>query len=124
MLYEVDDLIFDAVILMVAIAVLDEAFKEEVESVEDVYKIRVLPPRHSLQFNWKEDMLDTPVFRQPESVSGSIGTSKTQPIRYQTYMGYLQRLGIVSGFLQILTSYMIRRGSGESIEGSTPRTRL
>ncbi|KAM7209872.1 Protein of unknown function (DUF3435) domain containing protein [Rhypophila decipiens] len=90
---------------MVALAILDQAFKAE---------IRVTPPRHSLEFDWKEDFLDIPVFRQPESSSGNAGTSPTQPIRYHTYLGYLQRLG----FMQILTCYMIRRGSGEAVEGA------
>ncbi|KAM7209423.1 Protein of unknown function (DUF3435) domain containing protein, partial [Rhypophila decipiens] len=95
---------------------LDQAFKAEVSSVEDIYKIRVTPPRHSLEFDWKEDFLDILVFRQPESSSGNVGTSPTQPIRYHTYLGYLQRLGILLGFIQILTCYMIRRGSGEAVE--------
>ncbi|KAK4206428.1 hypothetical protein QBC37DRAFT_127834 [Rhypophila decipiens] len=103
-MYEVDDLIFDGTILMVTLAILDQAFKAEISSVEDIYKIRVPPARHSLEFDWSEDVLDIPVFRRPESTSGNIGTSPTQPIRYQTYIRYLQRLGIVSGFMQILTS--------------------
>ncbi|KAK4207265.1 hypothetical protein QBC37DRAFT_487614 [Rhypophila decipiens] len=115
-LYEVGDLMFDATILMVALAILDQAFKAEVSSVEDIYKIRVTSPRHSLEFDWKEDVLDIPAFRQPESSSGNVGTSPTQPIRYHTYLGYLQRLGILSGFMQILTCYMIRHGSGEAVE--------
>ncbi|KAM7215024.1 putative FluG domain containing protein [Rhypophila decipiens] len=119
-LYEVDDLIFDATVLMVALAILHQAFKAEVSSVEDIYKIRVMPPRHSLEFDWKEDFLNIPVFRQPESNSGNGGTSPTQPIRYHTYLGYLQRLGVLSGFMQILTCYMIRRGLGEAVEGLNP----
>ncbi|KAM7209893.1 Protein of unknown function (DUF3435) domain containing protein [Rhypophila decipiens] len=99
---------------MVALAILDQAFKAEVSSVEDIYKIRVTLPRHSLEFDWKKDFLDIPVFRQPESSSSNVGTSPTQPIRYHTYLGYLQRLGILSGFMQILTCYMIRRGSREA----------
>ncbi|KAK3316579.1 hypothetical protein B0H66DRAFT_534829 [Apodospora peruviana] len=33
---------------------------------------------------------------------------------------YLQRLGIVLGFMQILTCYIIRRELGEAMEGSNP----
>ncbi|KAM7192210.1 Protein of unknown function (DUF3435) domain containing protein [Rhypophila sp. PSN 637] len=123
-LYEVDNLIFDATLLMVTLAILDQAFKAEISSVEDIYRIRVPPARHSLEFDWNEDILDIPVFRQPESISGKIGTSPTQPIRYQTYIRYLQRLGIVSGFMQILTSYMIRRGSGEAVEAVATQGQL
>ncbi|KAM7190504.1 putative FluG domain containing protein [Rhypophila sp. PSN 637] len=94
-LYEVDNLIFDATILIVALAILNQAFKVKVSLVEDIYKIRVTPPRHSLD-------------------SGNVGTSPTQPIHYHTYLGYLQRLGILLGFIQILTCYIIRRRSGEA----------
>ncbi|KAK3315886.1 hypothetical protein B0H66DRAFT_273289 [Apodospora peruviana] len=89
---------------MVTLTILDQAFKAEILSVEDIYKIRLPPARHSLEFDWNEDILDIPIFRQPESTSGNIGTSPTQTIRYQAYIRYLQRLGIFSGFMQILTS--------------------
>ncbi|KAM7213133.1 Protein of unknown function (DUF3435) domain containing protein, partial [Rhypophila decipiens] len=99
---------------MVALAILDQAFKAEVSSVEDIYKIRVMPPRHSLEFDWKEDFLNIPVFRQPESNSGNVETSRTQPIRYHTYLGYLQRLGILSaiGTQGQLQQVMSHRNAG------------
>ncbi|KAM7217644.1 hypothetical protein V8F06_007028 [Rhypophila decipiens] len=53
----------------------------EVSSVEDIYKIR------------KEDFQNIPVFQQPESNSGNVGTSPSQPIRYHTYLGYYNGLG-------------------------------
>ncbi|KAK3326843.1 hypothetical protein B0H66DRAFT_618174 [Apodospora peruviana] len=94
-LYEADDLIFDATILLVALAILDQAFGAEISSVVDIYEIRVTPARHSLEFNWKEDILDIPVFRQPESRSGNVGTSPTQPIRYHTYIGFHANINLL-----------------------------
>ncbi|KAH6869240.1 hypothetical protein B0T10DRAFT_553786 [Thelonectria olida] len=123
--YEVDDLLFDALILMLAIAMLDEAFDAGITSVEDFYRIRVRPPRRSVEFDWKEDILNTPIFRQPVRMNdGTIRTSDTEALRYHTYLYYLQRLGLVTGFLQILSPYTIRRGSGEAVEAAGTQGQL
>ncbi|KAK4220596.1 hypothetical protein QBC38DRAFT_184262 [Podospora fimiseda] len=49
---------FDPTILMIAIAILDEAFDSDIRSVHDLYKLRVPPTRRSLEFNWKKHMLN------------------------------------------------------------------
>lgn len=90
-----------------------------IKSLEDVYRIRVQPPRRSYQFRWKDEKLDTPVFRQPVMTEHGVKTSDTEPLHYHTYLYYLQGLGILCGFLQLLVAYMIRRGAGEAVE-STP----
>ncbi|KAM4067411.1 hypothetical protein HRG_001360 [Hirsutella rhossiliensis] len=93
--YEVDDLLFDAVLHLLALALLDQAFEANIQKVDDFYRIRVPSPRHSLEF---------------------LRTSNTEALRYHTYLYYLQRLGLVTGFMQILNPYCIRRGSGEAVE--------
>lgn len=40
-LYEVEDLIFDPVILMIVIGILDDAFELEFASVKDIFKLRL-----------------------------------------------------------------------------------
>lgn len=118
--YEVDDLIFDAILLMLALASLDGAFEANINSVHDFYRVHVRPPRQSLEFRWREDILDVPVFRQAvPTIDGAFRTSDTEALRYHTYLYYLQRLGRVTGFMQILTPYTIRRGSGEAVEGES-----
>jgi len=104
---------------MIVMALLDNAFRSEVRSIEDIYRTRVQAPRHSLEFKWKQDKLKTPIFRQAERTPTGIETSETKALRYHTHLYYLQRLGLATGFLQILTSYCIRRGSGEAVEGGT-----
>ncbi|KID95572.1 hypothetical protein MAJ_08431, partial [Metarhizium majus ARSEF 297] len=123
--YEVDDLLFDALILMLALAILDEAFDAAIRSVEDFYRIRVRPPRRSMEFEWKKNILDTPIFRQPVRMKdGTIRTSDTEALRYHTYLYYLQRLGLVTGLMQILSPYTIRRGSGEAAEATGTQAQL
>jgi Protein of unknown function (DUF3435) len=115
-LYEVDHLIFDPTIIIIANAILDDAFKSDIRSVHDFYKVRVPTTRRSLDIEWKENKLDVPVFRQPDK-SLSSGTSPDQPMLYSTYLEYLKRLGVDCGFKENLSSYMIRRGAGEAVEG-------
>lgn len=102
---------------MLTLALLDEAFEANIASVHDFYRVHVRPPRRTLEFDWREDIKDIPVFRQAVSINGIVRTSDTEALHYHTYLYYLQRLGLVTGFIQILNPYTIRRGSGESVEG-------
>ncbi|OAA34045.1 hypothetical protein NOR_08702 [Metarhizium rileyi] len=103
--YEVDDLLFDAILHLLALALLDQAFEANVQTVQDVYKIRVLPARPSIEFNWRKEIRDKPIFRQAVANDGMARTSDTEALRYHTYLYYLQRLGLVTGFMQILNPY-------------------
>jgi len=47
-LYEVDDLIFDPVICMIALGILDNAFELEFQRAEDIFKLRVNKHRGSM----------------------------------------------------------------------------
>lgn len=112
-----DTLIFDAIMHMIVIGILDNAFEAGIDSVDKVYRLRVLPPRRSYVFHWKEEMMDIPIFRQAVRAKDGYKTSKTEALHYHTYLYTLQRLGINAGFMQLLVSYMIRRGAGEAVEG-------
>ncbi|KAK4172623.1 hypothetical protein QBC36DRAFT_381632 [Triangularia setosa] len=120
-LYEVENLIFDATVLMIAIGFLDDAFKNRFSSVQDLYSVRTTSNRGSLSLSWKESILDVPIFRHPGS--DCLRTSSyVQPIRYNTYLEYLHMLGQHSGFMNVLTPYAFRRGAGEAIEGQKSST--
>ncbi|KAF1730595.1 hypothetical protein CRV24_008664 [Beauveria bassiana] len=107
------------------VSLLDNAFAAELRSVEDFYKIRVRAPRRSLEFDWKDGIKDTPIFRQAlVTHEETIQTSPTEAIHYHTYLYYLQRLGLMTGFMQILNPYCIRRGSGEAVEAVGTQAQL
>lgn len=57
---------------MITIAILDNAFESGITSVEDILRTRVRAPRHSLEFNWRQDKLKTPIFRQAERIATGI----------------------------------------------------
>ncbi|PNP56824.1 hypothetical protein THARTR1_03122 [Trichoderma harzianum] len=123
-LTEVDALIFDPIILMIIIGILDNAFDANIKSVDDIYRVRVQQPRRSYEFRWKEEKMEIPIFRQAVMTAAGVRTSETIALRYHTYLYYLQRLGINAGFMQVLTSYMIRRGAGESVEVTATQAQL
>ncbi|KAK4196456.1 FluG domain-protein [Triangularia verruculosa] len=122
-LYEVDTLMFDATVLMIAIGFLDDAFRDEFSSVEDLYSVRTTSNRGSLNLSWKESILDVPIFRHPGS--DCLRTSScVQPIGYNTYLEYLRMLGKHTGFEATITPYAFRRGAGEAIEGVATQGQL
>ena len=53
---------------------------------------------------------------------GEVRTSDTEALCYHTYLYYLQSLGMVTGFMQILNPYCIHRGCGEGVEGERPNS--
>jgi len=126
LLTEVDTLIFDAIMLMITIAIVDDAFESNIKSPEQLFQIRVKKPRRSLHLRWKKSILKTPIFRQAVPSVNGVRTSDTKALRYHTYLYYLQQLGFAVGFPQILAPYDIRRGAGEAVDGVSfcfsPRT--
>ena len=112
---------FDAVVLIIALAFLDDVFRaESIKSVEDLFKKRVQAPRHSLHIKWKKSWLNKPIIRQAVPTSNGIQTSDDKPLTYNIYLKSLQRLSKLVGFPQLLTPYCLRRGSGEGVESKRP----
>lgn len=105
---------------MIVFALDDDAFESNIKSARDIFKTRVLPPRRSLQFRWKNSVLKSPIYRQAVPSVNGVRTSSTKPLRYHTYLYYLQRLGIATGLMEILQPYDIRRGSGNKVNGMSP----
>lgn len=103
--------------LIIAIAILDNAFEPKILSVDDIFRTRVRAPRNSLELKWKPEKLKVPILRIAEAFPTSAATSDTKALRYHTYLYYLQRLGLLAGFIQILGAYVVRRGPGEAVDG-------
>ncbi|KAF5603959.1 hypothetical protein FPCIR_1080 [Fusarium pseudocircinatum] len=68
--------------------------------------------------------MEIPIFRRAVMTAAGVRTSETIALRYHTYLYYLERLGINAGFMQVLTSYMIRRGAGESVVVTATQAQL
>jgi hypothetical protein len=111
-------LIFDATLLMITLGILDDAFELGFESAADIFKLRVNPARKSMRIKWKTAWENKPIFRQPVPTADGIQTSRDEPLRYHTMVYYLQRLGLMTGFMKLLNPYTIRRGTGEGVDGT------
>ena len=75
-LYEVDDFIFDPVVCMIAIGILDNAFELGFTRAEDIFKLRVDRRRQTMCLRWKASWRNKPVFRQAVPTSDGVQTSK------------------------------------------------
>lgn len=122
--YEVDDLIFDPVILIIVLGLLDNAFELEFTSVQQIFQLRVSKHRRSMRIRWKKDWENKPILRQPVQTPDGVKISDTKPLLYHTLLYYLQRLGFLLGSMMILNPYNIRRGAGEGVQEVAPQGQL
>lgn len=121
--HEDDNLLFDAIPNMIALGLADNAFDApSLKSVEQIFQSQS-PTAPTQSTSEVEDcMLKTPIFRQPLHTANGVQTSPDKALRYNTFNYYLQRLGRSTGFMEILTSYCIRRGTGNAVDGAFPST--
>jgi hypothetical protein len=111
-----DNLAFCPVTLTIAKGFADEAFEAPtLHTPEQIFELKVLPPRDVWEFKWKKEMLDVPFFRQPIQTANGIELSKDIPLSYRTYHHYLKRLGRATGFRKSLTTYCLRRGVANAL---------
>jgi len=115
-LYEVDDLIFDPVLCMIVLGMLEGAFELEFTSIEQVFSLRVDPRRNSMRLRWKKSYENVPIFRQAVATVDGIRTSEKEVLRYHTFLYYIQGLGFMAGLMKILNPYNIRRGAGKAVD--------
>ncbi|CAG7936683.1 unnamed protein product [Penicillium nalgiovense] len=113
---EVKQPIFDVIALVLTMAILDDAFSANIHSVEDVFMARVSPPRRSVRLKFKKDKLNVPICRQPDSYYSGMTTHPMKPLRYHTYLYYLQRLSLSVGMIRAMKPYDLRRGTGEAVD--------
>ncbi|KAJ5098773.1 hypothetical protein N7532_005774 [Penicillium argentinense] len=93
---EVKESIFDVISLVLALAILDDAFdSDHIRSVEDIFRTRVALPL---------------------STSSGMTTDDIKPLKYHTYLYFLQRLSLAVGMIRAMKPYDLRRGTGEAVD--------
>ena len=123
-MYEVDDLIFDPVILVISLGLLDGAFDVDYTSVQQIFRLQVNPHRQVMRLHWNDDWKEKPIFRQAVLTPDGVRTSDKEPLKYHTMLYYLQRLGFMLSMMMILNPYNIRRGAGEGVQGVATQGQL
>ena len=74
--------------------------------------MRIQPPLHCQIFHWKESIKDTPVFRSPTGAAEGVQTSSDRPWKYAHFHSALKILGHATGFKDTISSYVIKRETG------------
>ena len=116
LLTEIDTLIFDAIMLMITIVIVDDTFEFNIKSSEQLFQIWVKKPQRSLHLRWKKSILKTPIFCQAMSSVNEVQTFNIKVLHYHTYLYYLQQLDFTVEFSQILTPYNIQWEADKAVD--------
>jgi hypothetical protein len=101
--------------LVIIMAILDDAFESNIRSVEEVFSSHLLAPRRSNRLKFRKDRLNVPVCQQPISTGYGNRTHDMKLLKYHTYLYYLQRLSLAAGMILAMRPYDLRRGTGEAV---------
>jgi hypothetical protein len=86
----------------------DEAFKSRyLRTPEQFWTLKIPSHKQTLQLQWKDSILDTPIFRNNDNIT----------MRYDELREPLVRLGTATGYPEVLTTYYTRRGFINAIHG-------
>lgn len=117
-MHEDDDPVFCPVLQFLALAFADQAFAtDNLRSAKQLQNARVQPPLNCQIFQWKELILDIPMFRQPVQVAKGMRTSPDRTWQYDHFHPSLKTLGLATGFKEIISIYVIQRETGNVING-------
>ena len=117
-LYENELPFRNCVLLFIALAMADEAF-EHCNSIQDVLKAKIRPGEKTYVFEWRNAILDKPVF-QAIGHDGPTGRSAT----YSSMRNTLVNLGYGAGYQANITVHGIRRAFlGKVDKNYTPAQR-
>ena len=109
------------VLLLLSLAFADQAFKAtSLKSPKDITHLLSVPLQaQSLQIEWKDSMLNVPIFR---SIAKSHGIDPIKALPYERLLCQLKSLGVAAGFKYPVTPYCFRRGAGNAIEGRATKS--
>ncbi|EDN05446.1 predicted protein [Histoplasma mississippiense (nom. inval.)] len=103
-----------------SMAIDDEIFAPEFEKLEDIYWYPIPSYLGGMSLKIKAEMLDVPVFRQPERTGDGYRTSEKTPLKGSTWSGYLRHLRLVAGLKYSLIQYVWRRSLINAINNKAP----
>lgn len=109
--------IFCVISHMVALACDDEAFRFPDLTPRMIFTLGVRAGLNSQPIQWHNDMKDKPVFCASNGPRPRTGPEGYEALHYSRYQGWVKRLGEETGFVQVLTTYCLRRAAGNAING-------
>ncbi|KAI9041917.1 uncharacterized protein KD926_006254 [Aspergillus affinis] len=115
-----ENLIFDLLSQLMALAIDDDIFAATIKDVTDIYTVPIPAHRRGIQMKIKKEKLDIPIFREPEHTDDGYRTSDSQPLKSRTWSRILKRLRIRAGQAHNLTQKVLRRGGINAINSQAP----
>ena len=100
---------------LIALAIADKAIlSDSLQSARDILEFHVPPDftHYAIKLEWKESMLEIPIFRQ--YINGAI--SPTQCLTVDTFSRQTKEAGQAYGFKEAFTIHSIRRRTGAEVD--------
>lgn len=117
-MHEDNDPIFCPVLQFLALAFADQAFTtDNLRSAKQLQNAQVQPSLNCQIFQWKESILDIPVFCQPVQIAEGVRTSLDCAWQYNHFHPSLKILGLATGFRKIISIYIIQWETGNVMKG-------
>ena len=92
----------------------DKAFKSpSIQVSVDIFKLEVLDYKNSSFIQWRQDILDCPVYHRMES-DGSI--SMIQALPFKQFNDSIKCMAYYTGFPGTMTLYSIQRGTANAVD--------
>ncbi len=82
-----------------------------------VLTLGVRPGLNCQLIQWRTEILDVPVFRLLNPTEQGNDEKSDGALPYSQYQNWVKRLGEETGFVQVLTTYCLRRAAGNAING-------
>jgi hypothetical protein len=110
-----DNLIFDLLSQLLALAWHDGIFAPEIREIEDICTHPIPPHRRGMELKIDREWLDVPIFREPERTADGYWTSRSKPLKSANWNRNLKRTGERAGEEENLTQKVLRRGGINAI---------
>ncbi|KAL9130762.1 MAG: hypothetical protein Q9175_006943 [Cornicularia normoerica] len=107
--------IFYVISHIVGLACNDKAFRFLEITPRMVLTLGVRPRLNCPPIQWRDEILDVPIFRLLSSSKQGEDEKPDEPLPYSLYHGWVRRLGEETGFMQVLNTYCLRRAAGNAI---------
>lgn len=120
-LHEEPNLLHDPVAHMLALALADKAFLNDITGLDQLHSMQVPDRADRIRLPWSHEWMSRPIFRNTEMGPYGQTMSLTEPFPYEAASTKLRRLGRATGYQKDLVFYDIRRGSGKRLNGKCPR---
>lgn len=109
--------IFCVISHIIALACNDKAFLFPNITPRTVLTLGVRQGLNCQPIQWHDGVKDWPLFRASNNPGRRKDPEPCKALSYGKYQGWVKRLGQETGFVQVLTTYCLRRAAGNAING-------